>query len=211
MLIFIFFEVTSVDFYCVSGALKRIGESDTAASKAASGSNAVCDKYSKNLQRIDDAGSSLSTNSATGDMVHNLSAQGKAAQVAREGLQKLRKEQTDALQEQATAAGKSANYVQTLLNEGQGYQEIADGLLSTTEKKERLATVTSSLASQIESQRNANIQAAAAESSYAKTLQQVGDAVKTVNDLHSQGKRVWDAQQKKYDYTTEAGRPAADP
>ena len=207
---FKFGEVSAEDFNSVSDALKRIGESETAASKATSGSNAEFDKYIKNLQRIEDAGSSWSTNSATGDMVHNLSAQGKAAQVAREGLQKLRKEQTDALQEQATAAGKSANYVQTLLNEGQGYQEIADGLLSTTEKKERLATVTSSLASQIESQRNANIQAAAAESSYAKTLQQVGDAVKTVNDLHSQGQRVWDAQKKNFDYTTEAGRTAAD-
>ena len=207
---FKFGEVSAEDFNSVSDALKRIGESETAASKATSGSNAEFDKYIKNLQRIEDAGSSWITNSATGDMVHNLSAQGKAAQVAREGLQKLRKEQTDALQEQATAAGKSANYVQTLLNEGQGYQEIADGLLSTTEKKERLATVTSSLASQIESQRNANIQAAAAESSYAKTLQQVGDAVKTVNDLHSQGQRVWDAQKKNFDYTTEAGRTAAD-
>lgn len=207
---FKFGEVSAEDFNSVSDALKRIGESETAASKATSGSNAEFDKYIKNLQRIEDAGSSWSTNSATGDMVHNLSAQGKAAQVAREGLQKLRKEQTDALQEQATAAGKSANYVQTLLNEGQGYQEIADGLLSTTEKKERLTTVTSSLASQIESQRNANIQAAAAESSYAKTLQQVGDAVKTVNDLHSQGQRVWDAQKKNFDYTTEAGRTAAD-
>lgn len=207
---FKFGEVSAEDFNSVSDALKRIGESETAASKATSGPNAEFDKYIKNLQRIEDAGSSWSTNSATGDMVHNLSAQGKAAQVAREGLQKLRKEQTDALQEQATAAGKSANYVQTLLNEGQGYQEIADGLLSTTEKKERLATVTSSLASQIESQRNANIQAAAAESSYAKTLQQVGDAVKTVNDLHSQGQRVWDAQKKNFDYTTEAGRTAAD-
>lgn len=207
---FKFGEVSAEDFNSVSDALKRIGKSETAASKATSGSNAEFDKYIKNLQRIEDAGSSWSTNSATGDMVHNLSAQGKAAQVAREGLQKLREEQTDALQEQATAAGKSANYVQTLLNEGQGYQEIADGLLSTTEKKERLATVTSSLASQIESQRNANIQAAAAESSYAKTLQQVGDAVKTVNDLHSQGQRVWDAQKKNFDYTTEAGRTAAD-
>lgn len=207
---FKFGEVSAEDFNSVSDALKRIGESETAASKATSGSNAEFDKYIKNLQRIEDAGSSWSTNSATGDMVHNLSAQGKAAQVAREGLQKLREEQTDALQEQATAAGKSANYVQTLLNEGQGYQEIADGLLSTTEKKERLATATSSLASQIESQRNANIQAAAAESSYAKTLQQVGDAVKTVNDLHSQGQRVWDAQKKNFDYTTEAGRTAAD-
>ena len=82
--------------------------------------------------------------------------------------------------------------------------------MSATEKKERLATVTGSLASQVESQRNANIQAAAASSSYAKTLQQVGEAMKTVNDLHSKGQQVWDAQKKDFDYTTEAGRTAAD-
>ncbi|MEO5392376.1 hypothetical protein ABG818_11045, partial [Bifidobacterium adolescentis] len=82
--------------------------------------------------------------------------------------------------------------------------------MSATEKKERLDTVTSSLASQVESQRNANIQAAAASSSYAKTLQQVGEAMKTVNDLHSKGQQVWDAQKKDFDYTTEAGRTAAD-
>lgn len=207
---FSFGEVSAEDYDSVSDALKKLGKNQDAASKATSGSNAEFDKYVKNLQKIEDAGSSWSANSATGDMVHSLSAQGKAAQVAREGLQKLRKEQTDALQEQATAAGKNANYVQTLLDEGQGYQEISDGLLNATEKKERLATVTGSLASQIESQRNANIQAAAASSSYEKTLQQVGEAMKTVNDLHSKGQQVWDAQKKDFDYTTEAGRTAAD-
>ena len=207
---FRFGEVSAEDYDSVSDALKKLGKNQDAASKATSGSNAEFDKYIKNLQKIEDAGSSWNTNSATGDMVHSLSAQGKAAQVAREGLQKLRKEQTDALQEQATAAGKNAGYVQTLLDEGQGYQEISDGLLNATEKKERLATVTGSLASQIESQRNANIQAAAASSSYAKTLQQVGEAMKTVNDLHSKGQQVWDAQKKDFDYTTEAGRTAAD-
>lgn len=207
---FSFGEVSAEDYDSVSDALKKLGKNQDAASKATSGSNAEFDKYIKNLQKIEDAGSSWNTNSATGDMVHSLSAQGKAAQVAREGLQKLRREQTDALQEQATAAGKNANYVQTLLDEGQGYQEISDGLLNATEKKERLATVTGSLASQIESQRNANIQAAAASSSYEKTLQQVGEAMKTVNDLHSKGQQVWDAQKKDFDYTTEAGRTAAD-
>lgn len=207
---FRFGEVSAEDYDSVSDALKKLGKNQDAASKATSGSNAEFDKYIRNLQKIEDAGSSWNTNSATGDMVHSLSAQGKAAQVAREGLQKLRKEQTDALQEQATAAGKNAGYVQTLLNEGQGYQEISDGLLNATEKKERLATVTGSLASQIESQRNANIQAAAASSSYEKTLHQVGEAMKTVNDLHSKGQQVWDAQKKDFDYTTEAGRTAAD-
>ena len=207
---FRFGEVSAEDYDSVSDALKKLGKNQDAASKATSGSNAEFDKYIRNLQKIEDAGSSWNTNSATGDMVHSLSAQGKAAQVAREGLQKLRKEQTDALQEQATAAGKNAGYVQTLLDEGQGYQEISDGLLNATEKKERLATVTGSLASQIESQRNANIQAAAASSSYEKTLQQVGEAMKTVNDLHSKGQQVWNAQKKDFDYTTEAGRTAAD-
>lgn len=207
---FRFGEVSAEDYDSVSDALKKLGKNQDAASKATSGSNAEFDKYIRNLQKIEDAGSSWNTNSATGDMVHSLSAQGKAAQVAREGLQKLRKEQTDALQEQATAAGKNAGYVQTLLDERQGYQEISDGLLNATEKKERLATVTGSLASQIESQRNANIQAAAASSSYEKTLQQVGEAMKTVNDLHSKGQQVWNAQKKDFDYTTEAGRTAAD-
>ena len=34
--------------------------------------------------------------------------------------------------------------------------------------------------------------------------------MKTVNDLHSKGQQVWDAQKKDFDYTTEAGRTAAD-
>ena len=61
-----------------------------------------------------------------------------------------------------------------------------------------------------EIEKSIKTQAAAASSSYAKTLQQVGEAMKTVNDLHSKGQQVWDAQKKDFDYTTEAGRTAAD-
>lgn len=120
-------------------------------------------------------------------------------------MEKLRKEQTEALQEKATAANKNADYVQTLLDEGQSYQSIADGLLSDTEKEERHTSVVSALSKELSSQRNATIQLAASSSAYYKTLEQVKTSIKQVQELHEQGQRIWDDQKRNFDLTTEAG------
>lgn len=203
----------------MSSALQMLGQNEDSVARKLSGSKSDYNSYIKTLQRMTtqtNKQASADKNSAT---VFDMSSMNRlqkstnmhqAAKTALADAQNYNDEIEKSIKTQAAAAGKSAGWVDRLRDEGQDWQSIADGLLSATEKKERLATVTSSLASQVESQRNANIQAAAASSSYAKTLQQVGEAMKTVNDLHSKGQQVWDAQKKDFDYTTEAGRTAAD-
>lgn len=203
----------------MSSALQMLGQDEDSVARKLSGSKSDYNSYIKTLQRMTtqtNKQASADKNSAT---VFDMSSMNRlqkstnmhqAAKTALADAQNYNDEIEKSIKTQAAAAGKSAGWVDRLRDEGQDWQSIADGLLSATEKKERLATVTSSLASQVESQRNANIQAAAASSSYAKTLQQVGEAMKTVNDLHSKGQQVWDAQKKDFDYTTEAGRTAAD-
>lgn len=203
----------------MSSALQMLGQNEDSVARKLSGSKSDYNSYIKTLQRMTtqtNKQASADKNSAT---VFDMSSMNRlqkstnmheAAKTALADAQNYNDEIEKSIKTQADAAGKSAGWVDRLRDEGQDWQSIADGLLNATEKKERLATVTSSLASQVESQRNANIQAAAASSSYAKTLQQVGEAMKTVNDLHSKGQQVWDAQKKDFDYTTEAGRTAAD-
>ena len=203
----------------MSSALQMLGQNEDSVARKLSSSKSDYNSYIKTLQRMTtqtNKQASADKNSAT---VFDMSSMNRlqkstnmhqAAKTALADAQNYNDEIEKSIKTQAAAAGKSAGWVDRLRDEGQDWQSIADGLLSATEKKERLATVTSSLASQVESQRNANIQAAAASSSYAKTLQQVGEAMKTVNDLHSKGQQVWDAQKKDFDYTTEAGRTAAD-
>lgn len=203
----------------MSSALQMLGQNEDSVARKLSGSKSDYNSYIKTLQRVTtqtNKQASADKNSAT---VFDMSSMNRlqkstnmheAAKTALADAQNYNDEIEKSIKTQAAAAGKSAGWVDRLRDEGQDWQSIADGLLNATEKKERLATVTSSLASQVESQRNANIQAAAASSSYAKTLQQVGEAMKTVNDLHSKGQQVWDAQKKDFDYTTEAGRTAAD-
>lgn len=203
----------------MSSALQMLGQNEDSVARKLSGSKSDYNSYIKTLQRMTtqtNKQASADKNSAT---VFDMSSMNRlqkstnmheAAKTALADAQNYNDEIEKSIKTQAAAAGKSAGWVDRLRDEGQDWQSIADGLLNATEKKERLATVTSSLASQVESQRNANIQAAAASSSYAKTLQQVGEAMKTVNDLHSKGQQVWDAQKKDFDYTTEAGRAAAD-
>ena len=203
----------------MSSALQMLGQNEDSVARKLSGSKSDYNSYIKTLQRMTtqtNKQASADKNSAT---VFDMSSMNRlqksanmhqAAKTALADAQNYNDEIEKSIKTQSAAAGKSAGWVDRLRDEGQDWQSIADGLLSATEKKERLATVTSSLASQVESQRNANIQAAAASSSYAKTLQQVGEAMKTVNDLHSKGQQVWDAQKKDFDYTTEAGRTAAD-
>ena len=203
----------------MSSALQMLGQNEDSVARKLSGSKSDYNSYIKTLQRMTtqtNKQASADKNSAT---VFDMSSMNRlqksanmhqAAKTALADAQNYNDEIEKSIKTQAAAAGKSAGWVDRLRDEGQDWQSIADGLLSATEKKERLATVTSSLASQVESQRNANIQAAAASSSYAKTLQQVGEAMKTVNDLHSKGQQVWDAQKNDFDYTTEAGRTAAD-
>jgi hypothetical protein len=203
----------------MSSALQMLGQNEDPVARKLSGSKSDYNSYIKTLQRMTtqtNKQASADKNSAT---VFDMSSMNRlqkstnmheAAKTALADAQNYNDEIEKSIKTQAAAAGKSAGWVDRLRDEGQDWQSIADGLLNATEKKERLATVTSSLASQVESQRNANIQAAAASSSYAKTLQQVGEAMKTVNDLHSKGQQVWDAQKKDFDYTTEAGRTAAD-
>ena len=203
----------------MSSALQMLGQNEDSVARKLSGSKSDYNSYIKTLQRMTTQTNkqvSADKNSATvfdmGSMnrLQKSTNMHEAAKTALADAQKYNDEIEKSIKTQAAAAGKSAGWVDRLRDEGQDWQSIADGLLSATEKKERLATVTGSLASQVESQRNANIQAAAASSSYAKTLQQVGEAMKTVNDLHSKGQQVWDAQKKDFDYTTEAGRTAAD-
>lgn len=203
----------------MSSALQMLGQNEDSVARKLSGSKSDYNSYIKTLQRMTtqtNKQASADKNSAT---VFDMSSMNRlqkstnmheAAKTALADAQNYNDEIEKSIKTQAAAAGKSDGWVDRLRDEGQDWQSIADGLLSATEKKERLATVTGSLASQVESQRNANIQAAAASSSYAKTLQQVGEAMKTVNDLHSKGQQVWDAQKKNFDYTTEAGRTAAD-
>lgn len=203
----------------MSSALQMLGQNEDSVARKLSGSKSDYNSYIKTLQRMTtqtNKQASADKNSAT---VFDMSSMNRlqkstnmheAAKTALADAQNYNDEIEKSIKTQVAAAGKSAGWVDRLRDEGQDWQSIADGLLNATEKKERLATVTSSLASQVESQRNANIQAAAASSSYAKTLQQVGEAMKTVNDLHSKGQQVWDAQKKDFDYTTEAGRTAAD-
>ena len=203
----------------MSSALQMLGQNEDSVARKLSGSKSDYNSYIKTLQRMTtqtNKQASADKNSAT---VFDMSSMNRlqksvnmheAAKTALADAQNYNDEIEKSIKTQAAAAGKSAGWVDRLRDEGQDWQSIADGLLSATEKKDRLATVTGSLASQVESQRNANIQAAAASSSYAKTLQQVGEAMKTVNDLHSKGQQVWDAQKKDFDYTTEAGRTAAD-
>ena len=203
----------------MSSALQMLGQNEDSVARKLSGSKSDYNSYIKTLQRMTtqtNKQASADKNSAT---VFDMSSMNRlqksanmhqAAKTALADAQNYNDEIEKSIKTQAAAAGKSAGWVDRLRDEGQDWQSIADGLLSATEKKERLATVTGSLASQVEYQRNANIQAAAASSSYAKTLQQVGEAMKTVNDLHSKGQQVWDAQKKDFDYTTEAGRTAAD-
>lgn len=203
----------------MSSALQMLGQNEDSVARKLSGSKSDYNSCIKTLQRMTtqtNKQASADKNSAT---VFDMSSMNRlqkstnmheAAKTALADAQNYNDEIEKSIKTQAAAAGKSAGWVDRLRDEGQDWQSIADGLLNATEKKERLATVTSSLASQVESQRNANIQAAAASSSYAKTLQQVGEAMKTVNDLHSKGQQVWDAQKKDFDYTTEAGRTAAD-
>lgn len=203
----------------MSSALQMLGQNEDSVARKLSGSKSDYNSYIKTLQRMTtqtNKQASADKNSAT---VFDMSSMNRlqksanmhqAAKTALADAQNYNDEIEKSIKTQSAAAGKSAGWVDLLRDEGQDWQSIADGLLNATEKKERLATVTGSLASQIESQRNANIQAAAASSSYAKTLQQVGEAMKTVNDLHSKGQQVWDAQKKDFDYTTEAGRTAAD-
>lgn len=203
----------------MSSALQMLGQNEDSVARKLSGSKSDYNSSIKTLQRMTtqtNKQASADKNSAT---VFDMSSMNRlqkstnmheAAKTALADAQNYNDEIEKSIKTQAAAAGKSAGWVDRLRDEGQDWQSIADGLLNATEKKERLATVTSSLASQVESQRNANIQAAAASSSYAKMLQQVGEAMKTVNDLHSKGQQVWDAQKKDFDYTTEAGRTAAD-
>lgn len=203
----------------MSSALQMLGQNEDSVARKLSGSKSDYNSYIKTLQRMTTQTNkqvSADKNSATvfdmGSMnrLQKSTNMHEAAKTALADAQKYNDEIEKSIKTQAAAAGKSAGWADRLRDEGQDWQSIADGLLNATEKKERLATVTGSLASQVESQRNANIQAAAASSSYAKTLQQVGEAMKTVNDLHSKGQQVWDAQKKDFDYTTEAGRTAAD-
>lgn len=203
----------------MSSALQMLGQNEDSVARKLSGSKSDYNSYIKTLQRMTTQTNkqvSADKNSATvfdmGSMnrLQKSANMHEAAKTALADAQNYNDEIEKSIKTQAVAAGKSDGWVDRLRDEGQDWQSIADGLLSATEKKERLATVTGSLASQVESQRNANIQAAAASSSYAKTLQQVGEAMKTVNDLHSKGQQVWDAQKKDFDYTTEAGRTAAD-
>lgn len=203
----------------MSSALQMLGQNEDSVARKLSGSKSDYNSYIKTLQRMTTQTNKQASADKNSVTVFDMSSMNRlqkstnmheAAKTALADAQNYNDEIEKSIKTQAAAAGKSAGWVDRLRDEGQDWQSIADGLLNATEKKERLATVTSSLASQVESQRNANIQAAAASSSYAKTLQQVGEAMKTVNDLHSKGQQVWDAQKKDFDYTTEAGRTAAD-
>lgn len=199
-------------FKSISDALLKSGQDSKVAAKALTGSSNEYDKYIKSLEKLEDAKNHipLTNGRESQSDVLRYSQLSSAASTAKESLKKLRSEYDAQLQAQATAAGKSIDYVQKLQEAGQGYQSIADGLLSDTEKSERFASVTSALSKELSSQRNATIQLASSSSAYYKTLEQVKTSIKQVQELHEQGQRIWDDQKRNFDLTTEAGRGASD-
>lgn len=174
--------------------------------KAAGGSQKDFEKLDQSLQKVIDDG----TTKAFGLYGSSMTDAASAASALQQKLRAANEETRQSVVEKAAAVGKTAEYVDALAKEGQSWQSISEGLLTNEEKTQRLTTVKAQLASMMDSQRSAQIQLTAANTSYARTLDQVKSAVAQVNTLHEQGQRVWDEQAKDFDYTTEAGRTAAD-
>lgn len=199
------------NFDTAADALDKLGKSTGDAAKAASGSKKDFDAYIKQLDAIKEANTSQAATQYGGSMTGSvLNEQATAADEAAKALKKYRAQQLAALEAKAKDIGVTDGWVSKMDKAGESLQSIADGLLTQDERTQQLSAVQSKLTGLLQNQHSAQIQAASSASTYYKSLEQVRSSVQQVNDLAAKGQRVWDASAKSFDYTTEAGRTAAD-
>lgn len=173
--------------------------------KAVSGSDTEYNKLLATLQKVKREGTT-----ETFGYADTLSEAASAADAITEAVRKQRDASKESVYAQADAVGKTREWVDAQLKAGQTIQGVSQGLIGQTEKTQRLNSVQTALNTILDDSRSKQIQASAAASSYYTTLDNMGESLKRVNDLHRQGQQVWDATAKDFDYTTEAGRTAAD-
>ena len=192
------------DFKSASDALQALGISTEEAATAASGTNKQYEQMKNRLDKI------ASTDTTTLDTSQVLGKNGTAAYQASQKLEEYRQQQIDLLKTTAEAQGKSADWVDSLLNQGQSIQSVSLALADATEKTQLQAQASQKLTSMLDKERSARISLASASSSYARTLEGMQSTIQQVNQLAAQGQRVWADTATGFDMTTEAGRTASD-
>ena len=206
-----------------SSAMSSLGVSTSNAAKAAAGSDA---EYRKLLDSLNAQKEAAKKNvDATAKMAAGNNYSAESAKKAHQEYERVRgsvdastkalEEQREAvrkeLYEKAADVGVTHEYVDALLAQVQGAQSVSEGLLTETEKTERLTSAKAKLTSMLNSQKSAMLQNIAAGNSYYKLWgEQLPPALENVRSLLDQGQKSWDSQSKSFVLTSEAGRSASD-
>lgn len=177
-----------------ASAAKEYGYSLDALSTAATGSTAAYEQMRRKLQN-------------TADTQNDAKDSAKLLLESYEDTRKAAIEDAKALAERN---GYSREYVDHLLDEGEGLAQVGALTQTATQKTQNHADATRILNQMLSDESDARIRANAAGSQYQQTLSAMAATIGQVNDLAANGQRVWDATANSFDLTTEAGRLASD-
>lgn len=134
----------------------------------------------------------------------------QAASKLRDATTELRKSQREQIKTTAEQNGWSSEYIDKLLEGGGATEFMALKAKSAAEQTTDYNNATQLMIDTLDRERDARISAANAASSYGRTMSTIGDTIKQVQSLASQGQKVWDGNALSLDLTTEAGRTASD-
>ncbi|WP_033516805.1 hypothetical protein, partial [Bifidobacterium cuniculi] len=203
-------DPTKADFSSISEALDTIGESSTNMAKALSGSRQDVADYDKVLNDLAQSNIELQM-STDGEVSKEYKERADAARTASEELAKLVNSMENELKVKARSVGKTDAWVDSLRDQGQSIESVAESLLTATERTERLSAVTSKMSSVLDKDRSAFTKKTAAEKSYYEFLdKQLNPAMDTLRENAKNSADVWNKQEKSFNMTTEAGRYASD-
>ena len=188
-----------------SSAAKQLGLDLGDVSKAVAGSESEYEALRKKLVDTSLANTEMDV-TGTG-VVGTLNRTKGASDKLLTTYKKQREELTKSAKQMAVANGYSESYVDSLLKQGESFDQIGAKLMSATDKQKMASQAASMLAQSQEQASSANIQAAQAASSYGNVLDSMGSAIKQVQALGTQN--VWDKQANDLNYMSEAGRVAS--
>jgi hypothetical protein len=188
------------DFTDASKSGKTLGYSLDDLAKKVAGPKDQYDKFMATLQKTSDSAYQYNG---------HVTEQTKAAQNLIPVMQALNKTAWENANTNAQANGYAAGYTDTLRKQGLSLESVAAYTQSAAQKAENHAQATKLLAQAEQSHASSMISERAAASQYYQTLDSMGDVQARVNELASQGQRVWDGQSKAFDMTSEAGRTAS--
>lgn len=193
-------KTMGTDFTDASKSGKTLGYSLDDLAKKVAGPKDQYDKFMATLQKTSDSAYQYNG---------HVTEQTKAAQSLIPVMQALNKVAWDQANTTAEANGYGKDYATTLRDQGIDLQDVAAYTQSAAQKTANHAQATNLLAQAEQSHASSMISERAAASQYYQTLDSMADVQSRVNELASQGQRVWDDQSKAFDMTSEAGRTAS--